>query len=301
MTRDWIDRAGEMEVLTTIVAAGSFSAAARRLDLTPSAISRIVGRMERRLGVRLLLRTTRALALTPEGEAYHRACQRILADMAEAEQAVTEAASPRGRLRISCSIPYGSLYVVPLIPAFLALYPDILLDVSLTDSVVDLIEERADVAIRVGPLPDSALMARRLGQSGRVIVASPAYLARHGAPQAPEDLRHHNCLGFNFRRQRDGWPFRRGEEAFELPVRGNVEANNGETVRRLAVAGLGIARLGAFHVHDDIEAGRLVPLLEPFNGGDSEPVHIVFIGGTAMPARVRLFIDFLAEKLGKPN
>ena len=297
MPRHASDRSGEMEVFAMVAERGSLSAAARALRLAPSAVSRTIGRLEARLGVRLMLRTTRALALTPEGEAYLRAAKRILSDMDETERAIAEAAAPRGRLRVSATLPHGRLYIVPLLREFLERYPGILIDISLTDATIDLVEERADVAIRVGPLPDGPLMSRRLGDSGRSIVASPAYLARFGTPQVPGDLTRHNCIGFNFRRAEPLWPFRREGRNDALAVSGNVEANNGETVAQLAREGVGIARLGTFHVADDIAAGRLVSLLEPFNPGDREPIHALFIGGPTVPARVRVFIDFLVEKL----
>jgi DNA-binding transcriptional LysR family regulator len=297
MTRDWIDRSGEMEVFSTVIERGSFSAAARLLGLTPSAVSRIVARIEARLGVRLIVRTTRALALTPEGEAYLGAARRILRDLEESERAVTGQATPSGRLRINATLTHGRLCIVPLLREFLELYPDILVDISLTDAKIDLVEERTDVAIRIGPLSDSALVARRLGDSGRSVVASPAYLERHGTPVVPEDLLDHNCIAFNFRRAEPAWPFRRDGRDFDLTVSGNVEANNGETVAQLALEGIGICRVGTFHVIDDIAAGRLVCLLDDYNPGDREPIHALFVGGTIMPPRVRVFIDYLAEKL----
>lgn len=298
MAREWVDRAGEMEVLVRVVATGSFSAAGRALDLTPSAVSRVVARMEARLGVRLLIRTTRALTLTPEGEAYHRAALRILEDLAETERAVTDQAAPRGRLRVSASLGYGRMYIVPLVAEFLALYPDILLDLSLSDAMADLTSGQADVAIRVGPLADSGLTARKLGDSGRVIVASPAYLARRGTPQAPEDLLTHACIGFNFRRSRQGWPFRQDGETLELAVPNCVEVNSGDAAVQMAVDGVGVARVGRYVVAQDIAEGRLVPLLEPFNAGEREPFHAVFVGGAQTPARVRVFVDFLAARMG---
>jgi DNA-binding transcriptional LysR family regulator len=297
MTPNRIDRSGEMEVFATVIARGSFSAAARALDLTPSAVSRVITRLEARLGVRLVIRTTRTLALTPEGEAFHRAALRILRDLDESERAVAEQAAPRGRLRVNTTLPHGRFFIVPLLGEFLGRYPGISIDISLTDATIDLIEERADVAIRAGPLPDSGLMARRLGDSGRSIIASPAYLARRGTPRIPEDLAQHNCIGFNFRRAEPLWPFRRDGRDYALAVAGNIEANNGETVAQLVREGVGIARVGSFHVAADIAAGRLVSLLDAFNPGDREPIHAVFIGGTTMPARVRVFIEYLAEKM----
>ena len=168
---------------------------------------------------------------------------------------------------------------------------------SLTDTLVDIAGGQADVAIRFGPLADSGLTARKLGESGRVIVASPDYLARAGTPEVPEDLHAHNCLSFNFRRAEPIWPFRRDGRDFALSIEGGIVANNGETLGQLAVAGVGITRVGRFSVATDIAEGRLVPLLEEYNPGDVELIHAVFVGGSTTPARVRVFVDFLVERL----
>ena len=291
------DRAREMEVFAVVVDAGSLSAAGRRLGLTPSAISRTVDRIEARLGVRLVLRTTRLLTLTAEGQAYLSAARRILADLDDAEQAVADQGAPRGRLRVSAALAHGRLVVVPLLKEFVALYPHILLEISLTDVVIDVAAGQADVAIRFGRLADSVLTARKLGETGRVVVASPSYLARRGEPMTPEDLYEHDCLNFSFRRAEPVWPFRRDGTDFALTVRGPVEANNGETLTQLARDGVGITRVGAFSAEDDIREGRLVPLLEAFNPGDREAIHAVFVGGSNTPARVRVFVDFLVKRL----
>lgn len=297
MVMEGTDRARELEVFSAIARTGSFSAAGRALGLTPSAVSRTIDRVEARLGVRLLIRTTRALTLTAEGQSYLGAARRILADLDEAERVIADQGAPRGRLRVSAAFSHGRLCIVPLLGDFALRYPHILVDISLTDTVVDVAAGQADVAIRFGPLADSALTARRIGETGRCIVASPAYLARHGTPQLPEDLLRHNCLNFNFRRAEPVWPFRRNGRDYALSVTGTIEANNGETLGQLAVDGVGITRVGTFGVVDDIAAGRLVPLLEDFNPGDVEPIHAVFVGGATMPARVRVFIDYLAERL----
>jgi DNA-binding transcriptional LysR family regulator len=286
-----------MEVFAAVADVGSLSAAGRMLGLTPSAISRTVGRIETRLGVRLMLRTTRQLTLTAEGQAYLSAGRRILADLDDAEQAVSDQGAPRGRLRVSAALAHGRLVVVPLLKAFVALYPHILLEISLTDVVIDVAAGQADVAIRFGRLPDSALTARKLGETGRVVVASPAYLARRGEPITPEDLHDHDCLNFSFRRAEPVWPFRRDGVDFALTVKGPAEANNGETLTQLARDGVGITRVGAFSAEDDIREGRLVPLLEAFNPGDREAINAVFVGGSNTPARVRVFVDFLVEQL----
>jgi len=291
------DRARALSLFATVVDQGSFSAAGRMLDLSPSAVSRAVDRIEARLGVRLLLRSTRALAPTAEGLAYLQAARRILADLDEAEQQIADQGAPRGRLRISAALSHGRLCVVPLLGEFAALYPHILIDIALTDALVDVAAGEADVAVRFGPLADSNLTARKLGETRRVVVASPDYLERHGTPRLPEDLHAHQCLGFNFRRAEPVWPFRRDGRDFTLSVQGNIEANNGETLGQLAASGAGITRVGAFSVAREIAQGRLVPILEDYNPGDVESIHAVFVGGASTPARVRVFVDFLAERL----
>lgn len=292
------DRARALALFAAVVEQGSFSAAARVLDMSPSAVARAIDRIEARLGVRLLLRSTRALSLTAEAQAYFQTARRILADLDDAEQQIADRGSPRGRLRVSAALSHGRLCVVPLLGKFTALYPDILVDTALTDTLVEIAAGQADIAVRFGPLPDSTLTARKLGETARVIIASPDYLKRYGTPEMPEDLLRHNCLNFNFRRSEPVWPFRRDGRDFTLSVKGSIEANNGETLGQLAATGVGIARVGTFSVSDVIAAGQLIPLLEAFNPGDVEQIHAVFVGGTNMPARVRVFVDFLASNLG---
>ncbi len=298
MPRVLMERSGEMEVFARVVQEGAFSAAARSLELTPSAVSKLIARLEERLGARLLTRTTRALTLTEEGEAYYQSVQRILQALDEADEHVSGDAV-RGRLRINASIPFGTMYIAPLIPDFLALHQALSIDLSLTDDVIDLMAQRADVAIRMGNLPDSGLIARKLAETRRVICAAPSYLARKGTPQTPTDLRHHDCVTFNFKRLQSSWPFRADGRDFELSVTGNLQVNNGETMRQMALRGAGIARLGQFHAADDIRAGALVPILETYNPGDLELISAVYVGGGQLPQRVRSFIDYLAEHIEK--
>ena len=297
MARPDINRAAEMEVFVRVVQTGSFSAAARALRLSPSAVSKLVGRLEARLGTRLFGRSTRRLQLTPEAVTFHDRAQRILADIEAAEDEAGAGATPRGRLRVNANTAFGLHLLLPLVPDFLGRYPEVTLDLTLTDTVVDLLDERADVAIRVGPLRESRLVAKKLGESRVLVVAAPAYLARHGTPASPAALAGHNLLGFGFARQVAGWPFRGpdGVPTSVLPA-GNALVSDGEQMRRLAVAGLGIARLGGFHIGEDLAAGRLVPLLEDWNPGDREAISAIFIGpGGPLPARVRAFLDYLAE------
>lgn len=295
------NRAGEMDVFVLAAELKSFSAAGRKLGLSPSAVSKLVTRIEDRLGARLLVRTTRRLELTPEGEVYLGRARRILAEIAETERIVAAGARvvPRGPLRVNASVGFGERYILPLAPAFLSLYPEIELDLTLTDGVIDVIGERADVAIRSGPLRDSSLKARKLLESREVVVAAPAYLDRAGTPRHPDELVAHNCLRFNFRRSMAGWPFLSGDgKAVEMrEVSGNMLVSSGAILRQLCLDGLGIGRIGRFHVEEDIAAGTLVPLLEDYNPGEVEVVHAVFAGHEHLAARIRAFIDFLAGNI----
>lgn len=296
MARLDVNRSGEMEVFARVVDLGGFSPAARALKMTPSAVSKLIGRLEARLGARLLNRSTRKLQLTAEGEEFHERALRVLADIDEAEGVVAASQEPRGRVRINSNVPFGLHHLLPLVPRFSTAYPKVVLDIVLCDTVVDLMDARTDVAIRVGPMRASQLMARKLGQSPMAVVASPAYLARHGAPATPRELAAHNCIGFNFARHCDKWPFVDGNERLSLPVHGDATAGDGETSRRLVLAGQGLARLAHFHIGGDIAAGRMVPVLETFNPGDVEEIHAVYVGhGGRLPSRVRAFIDFLVE------
>jgi DNA-binding transcriptional LysR family regulator len=266
--------------------------------MTPSAVSKLVARLERRLGARLINRSTRKLLLTAEGQAFLERAHRVLADLDEAERAVTAGAVPRGLVRVNCNVPFGLHRLLPLVPRFTAAHPEVRLDIALTDRVIDLMDERADVAIRVGSMRPSQLMARKLGQSRMAVVAAPTYLARRGVPQTPYDLDAHNCIAFNFARHVDEWSFVVDGTHVSLPARGDVVAGDGEISRRLALAGQGVTRLSLFHIRPDIKAGRLVPMLEAYNPGDVEEVNVVYVGhGGRLPARVRALIDFLAEEV----
>lgn len=299
MARPEINRSGEIEVFVRVVEAGSFSAAARALRMTPSAVSKLIARLETRLGARLINRSTRKLQLTPEGSVFYDSGLRILADMDAAEREAAAGAAPRGRLRVNSYVPFGQHRLMSLLPRFLERYPEISVEAVLTDNVIDLLQERADVAIRAGPLRESRLVARRLGQSRMVLVAAPSYLEAQGTPRALSDLGRHNMLAFGFARHMDGWPFVDASGASILvPVVGTLTLTDGEAMRQTTVAGAGIARLARWHVQPDIDAGRLVPLLEDFNPGDLEPTHAVYVGqGKHLPARVRAFLDFLTESV----
>ena len=298
MSRSEVNRSGELEVFVRVIELGGFSAAARACGMTPSAVSKLVARLEQRLGTRLVSRSTRQLQLTPEGCAFYERGVRILADLEEAERCASEHTAPRGRLRVNANVPFGHHFLLPLVPEFLERHPDVTLDIVLTDEVIDILEQRTDVAVRAGPLKSSNLVARKLGGTRMVIVGAPGYLNRHGTPSTPQELLAHNRLGANYVRAHAGWPLRNGSEDVVLPVTGNAQASDGEALRHLALAGLGLARLAAFQVHDDIAGGRLLPLLEDCNPGDVEEVHAVYVGqGGYLPMRVRAFLDFLADRV----
>lgn len=291
-----MDKPGEMRAFVRSVELGGFSAAARDLDLTPSALSKLVTRLEDRLGVRLMNRTTRKLALTSEGDAYFASAKRILTDIEEAETEVTRFSdSPRGILRINVGAAFGMHQLAPALPRFLERYPDIELDIAVTDRLVDLVEEGADVAIRNGHLRDSSLVARRICDLHRVICASPAYLKKHGAPKTPQDLLRHNCISISGAPQLRRWPFDTPNGIEAVEVHGNVSANNAETLLQLAATGVGIIRLADVIVGDGIRAGWLVPLLEDVHHREPLPLSAVYLPGKHKSARVAAFVNFLVE------
>ncbi len=298
MSRQDINRSGEMEVFVRAVELGGFTAAATACRITPSAVSKLVARLEKRLGTRLINRSTRRLQLTPEGCGFYERSVAILADMAEAERHASAGERVAGHIRINTSGSFGNHLLAPLIPAFMALYPDVSLEVFHTDRVVDLMEERADVAIRAGPLKSSSLTARKLGTTRSMIVASPDYLQRHGVPHSPEELKKHSRIDFSYSRAIEGWPLRLGNEITRLPALRGLQVGDGEAMRHLVLAGAGIARLATFTIKADLEAGRLLPILEEFNPGDVEEFYAVYIGqGGPLPARVRALLEFLRDNV----
>lgn len=288
----------DVENFLAVASMGSFAGAAQALRLTPSAISRSMTRLEKRLGVALIRRTTRSLALTREGVAYRDRMRAILSDMFDLEASLSSAVQgPRGLLRVNASPSFGVHCLIPILPRFAETYPHISVDLTLTDAIVDLVEERADVAIRIGPLRDTRLRAKKLGHSRMVLVASPDYLARRGTPRTPDDLDAHDCLRFSFRRSVDSWPFLVEGRLVHKPVEGRFYGNSGEVVREMAVAGCGIARHGRFHVARDLREGRLVELLADYDAGDGEDIHALYAPEDRAAARIRALLDFLEAEM----
>lgn len=295
-----INRSGEMEVFVAVVEAGSFSEAARRLDMSPSAISKLISRLEARLGTRLLNRSTRSIDLTMEGERFHRESLCILDQMIELEEGLLhETPQPTGDVRVNTNLPFGLQCVLDLLPGFLARYPKIRISVDMTDQVVDLVANHVDVAIRIGPMRDSELLQRKLMETYFVTVAAPSYLESYGTPEAVNALETHNCLAFAFQRYTPEWKFRdeNGQPRTFNP-KGNLLLGDGESMRRLTLAGAGIAQLSLFQVQEDLAEGKLVPVLEKFAMREPQTVHAVFMGPHRyMPQRVRVFVDYLTENL----
>ena len=283
-----MDTLSGMRAFTRVVEEGSFTAAARALGLPKSTVSRHVAALEDRLGVRLLHRTTRSLRPTDVGQAYFERASAILADVEEAEQAVSHMQStPRGTLRVTAGVSFGSGYLGQIIAGFLETYPDVQVETVLTDRYVDLIGEGFDVALRAGTLDDSSLIARRLGSARLVVVASPAHLEAHGRPETPSELRKHDCIRFALSRSGGSWSFR--NEA--VPITGRLTLDNGELILDAARRGLGVARLPTFICGEALRAGELVSLLDddvPQSGG----VYAVYPHNRHLSAKVRAFVDF---------
>lgn len=282
----------QLENFVMVVTAGSLSAAARHQGVVPAVVGRRLDGLENRLGVKLLVRTTRSLSLTQEGEAFYEDCQRILGELAEAEAAVASgSATVSGHLRISAPAGFGRRHVAPHAAAFQRANPDVRVTLDLSDRIVDLLRERFDCAIRISERADSGLVAIPLAQNRRVVVASPDYLARFGTPQCPEDLSRHLCLTLGESQSR-GWSFTVEGQLVNVRVAGTLECNDGAVLHDWALAGLGLAWRSLWEVRRDVSAGRLVTVLEAFSSPDY-PVCAVLPQRKFLPPRVRQFIDHL--------
>jgi DNA-binding transcriptional LysR family regulator len=291
------DALQEIAVFARIVATGSLSAAARDLAMSPAFVSRRLAALEARLGVRLINRTTRSLHLTDEGAAYHETCVRLLAEIEEADAAVSAGrAEPRGILRVALPASFGNQHVAPLVPRFAQRYPDVQLALSLSDRTVNVVEEGFDLAIRIADLADSSLAARKLAPNRRVVCASPAYLRRHGAPRTPEDLANHNCLATEFAMN---WEYRDPDgEPGSVRVTGRYACDNWEVLREWALAGLGVALKSTWDVRRHLEDGSLVSLLPGYTFATDVAIYAVYPHRRHLPAKTRAFIEFLAESFG---
>ena len=286
----------EMQAFVRVVDNGSFAGAAKELLLTPSAVSKSVTRLERRLGTQLLTRTTRRLELTDEGETFLQRCRTILAAI-EAAEAEASASSdrPRGQVRISSGASIGRSQIAPMIPQFQARFPEVSVDLRISEQIVDLVAEHIDLALRVGNLPDSSLVGRQLIQTRRVICASPTYLKKWGTPRRPEDLANHNCILVSDLPHLAQWPFQSAEGVVRFQVTGNVMTDNADLMLDFALAGHGIVRILDIRVREAIRNGRLVPLLTEMEAGEVVPVWAVMPPERNRVPRVRALLDFLIE------
>jgi DNA-binding transcriptional LysR family regulator len=285
-----------MGAFVRAVELGGFSAAARELGLTPSALSKLVTRLEDRLGVRLLNRTTRKLSLTPEGSAYFVRCQHILAEIEEAEAEVARfRGRPRGLLRMSVGTAFGTHQLVPALPRFLERYPEIRLELSVSDRRADIIEEGLDLGIRIGALADSSLVARRICGLERTICAAPSYLQRRGTPLAPQELLEHDCLYVSSMPELKLWPFDTPEGLQVIEISGSVGSDSADTLLQLAVMGVGIIRLVDIIVGAEIAKGTLVPILTDTHHVEATPMYAIYPHGRHRSPKVAAMMDFLVE------
>lgn len=292
-----MNRLESMSVFIAVVDAGSLSAAARQLGMPLATVSRKVAELEAHLKSRLLHRTTRQLLLTDVGASYVAACRRILEEIGEAERAATgEYAVPKGELVVTAPIVFGRLHIVPVVAEFLAQYPEISLNLMLTDRVVHLMEEQCDVAVRIGDLPDSSLKAVQVGTVRRVVCASPGYLQTHGEPALPQDLAAHNCITFDVLASVGAWVFGEGKAQRSVPVHSRLSVNTAEAAIAAAALGVGVVRVLSYQVADAVQKGDLQVVLQSYESA-ALPISLVHKGQAPVPLKVRAFLDFVMPRL----
>ncbi|MEY4764633.1 MAG: hypothetical protein RI907_1306 [Pseudomonadota bacterium] len=295
-----MDRLKQIETFVAVATRGSLTAAAQAEGIAPAVIGRRIDALEERLGVKLLVRTTRRISLTHEGSAFLEDCQRLIADFNSAEASVSEGGvKASGHLRITAPAGFGRRHVAPLVPTFLTRHPDVTLSLDLSDRMVDLVNEGIDCGIRVGNLPDSSLVSVRLADNRRLCVASPAYLARMGAPHTPADLPRHDCLTLSSEAsQTRGWAFTVDGELQHLRPASRLDCSDGQVLRDWCLAGLGLAWRSWWEVGADVQAGRLVSVLDDF-AAPPNGIFAVFAQRKHQPLRLRLWIDYLKEAYGQ--
>ena len=289
----------EMAIFQRVAERGSFAGAAEDLGLSPSAVAKLIGRLEDRLGVRLINRTTRRLALTAEGEFYLEHAREIVAAIESVEADIASARlSPRGHLRVHTFPVIAVHHLVPVLLDFMKCYPQITFDFLVTNRIVDIIGENVDVSLRIGELNDSALVARKIVDLTRIVCASPSYLARHGRPVRPADLVQHSCLTLSRNPGSVTWPFRVDGELVQVDVKGPVSADSADMLLGLAIEGAGILRLSEHVVAEAIQKGQLEPLLQDVQDPEKYPLWALLPPGRHQAPKVRAFLDFLIERLG---
>lgn len=289
----------QMVLFAKVVENGSFSAAARSMAHTPSAVSKQIGHLENRLGVRLLNRSRQGISLTDEGKAFYERCAEVAANISEAEAMVVSlTAHPRGELRVAATVAFAKAHLLPILPAFLERNPDLRLSLEVTDRSVDLTEERIDVAIRFSEqIDDPGAVVRKLAPNRRVICAAPSYLERFGTPRTPEDLSRHNCLRLSTVARWNDWHFDDSEKKGAVRLDGNFEANSADAIYHATLAGMGVARLSTYLVGGDLSAGRLVRLL-PDYVDESSDIVAIYADRRNLAPKIRAFIDYLVDWFG---
>lgn len=293
-----MDKLAAMDVFVKVVTHGNYAEAARVLGLTRSAVSKAVMELEHQLGARLLDRTTRRVSPTEAGLAYHDACVDILARVAETELQVSRLhEEPKGVLRMNAPMSFGVLYLASAVAEFMALYPELKIELTLNDRYIDPIEEGVDVTIRIGKLADSSLIARRLAPARLVLVASPAYLQASGMPHTPDDLIRHRCLTYGHTTTLQRWQLMDGGEVVSVPITSALCSNNGDVLRAAALGGEGVAMLPTFLVGPDIEAGKLRVVL-PDHAPEAHGIYALYAPNRYLAAKTRIMIDFLAGRFG---
>jgi DNA-binding transcriptional LysR family regulator len=292
-----VDRLEAMSVFAAVAEAQGFSAASRRLGMPLATVSRKVSELEESLGVQLLARSTRRVSLTDTGRQYFEACRRILDDVAEAERAASgEYHAPRGELIITTPIVFGRLHIVPVVTEFLRAYPEVDVQMMLADRVVDLLDEHIDLALRIGELPDSSLIAVRIGSIGRIVCASPAYLAGHGVPTHPGELAGHEAVTFAGLSSTREWSFRISGTTEKFPVRSRLSVTTAEAALDAAIAGGGLTRVLSYQAADAVRDGRLVVVLRDYEP-EPNPISLVYPSGRLVPLKLRAFLDFAVPRL----
>ncbi|MGE5650110.1 LysR family transcriptional regulator [Noviherbaspirillum sp. UKPF54] len=288
-----------MKVFAAVVDTGSFASAADRLDMSRAMTSKYVAHLEEHLGTRLLQRTTRKLTLTESGATYYERCVQILADIAEAEEgAVHHTEAPRGTLRVTMPVSFGILHMGPAVTAYMKRYPEVKIDILLNDRRVDLIEEGLDLAVRIGSLPESGLIARKLASDRIVICGAPEYFAQHGTPKTPEDLVGHNCLIYSYAASGDEWKLTGPDGEHAVRVSGSMRATNGDMVKLAALGGLGVMRQPLFLLAEELRSGRLVEVLREYRLPEIG-IYAVYPSRKHLSAKVRSFVDFLAAEFAQ--
>ncbi|MFV8429868.1 LysR family transcriptional regulator [Vibrio owensii] len=294
-----MDQLSAMRAFVRVVQTGSFSATGREMNTSQTTISKKVAALEKKIGVKLLARSSRDHALTPAGAKYYQTCVDILGELDEAEaEARSEVASPQGTIRISAPVAFGRILLAPIMAEFFQRYPDIKVDLQLSDQHTDLISDGIDVAIRAKQLEDSTLIARHLFDNPMLVLAAPSYLQQHGEPKAPEDLKQHNCLVYSRMRDINVWSFTKQNQKHAVAVNGNFQSDNGDVLLEVVLTGMGIVTLPIWMVEHHLKEGRLTQLMSDYTG-QNLPFNAVYLQSRYTPLKVRCLIDYLKEKL--PN